>query len=107
MPWSEEIYNIVNSLSELGWLYKRIKSCLDLFKKEKAANSQFTQSFIFAIQKEINAYEKYIINEMERINKAGGNDLIRYYRDVEKLSWNKISRLTNYSLRQCHRLYNK
>lgn len=60
---------------------------------------------IFALQKEINAYEKFIINEMERINKAGGNYLIKYYRDVERFSWNKISRLTNYSLRQCHRLY--
>lgn len=62
---------------------------------------------IFTLQKEINALEKYIISEMERINKAGGDYLIRYYRDVEKFSWNKISRLTNYSLRQCHRLYNK
>lgn len=62
---------------------------------------------IFALQKEINAYEKFIINEMERINKAGGNYLIKYYRDVEHFSWNKISRLTNYSLRQCHRLYAK
>lgn len=60
---------------------------------------------IFALQKSINAYEKYIINEMEIINKAGGNYLIKYYRDVEHFSWNKISRLTNYSLRQCHRLY--
>ena len=60
---------------------------------------------IFSLQKEINAYEKYIINEMERINKAGKNYLITYYRDVEHLSWNRISRLTNYSVRQCHRLY--
>ena len=60
---------------------------------------------IFALQKEINALENFIIKEMERINKAGGNYLIKYYRDVEHYSWNKISRLTNYSLRQCHRLY--
>ena len=60
---------------------------------------------IFALEKEINAIEKFIIKEMERINRAGGNYLIRYYRDVEHFSWNKISRLTNYSLRQCHRLY--
>lgn len=60
---------------------------------------------IFALEKEINALEKFIIKEMERINKAGGNYLIKYYRDVEHFSWNKISRLTNYSIRQCHRLY--
>lgn len=62
---------------------------------------------IFALQKSINAYEKFIINEMERINKAGGHYLIKYYRDIEHFGWNKISRLTNYSLRQCHRLYSK
>lgn len=62
---------------------------------------------IFALQKSINAYEKYIIEQMEIVNKAGGSYLIKYYRDIEKFSWNKISRLTNYSLRQCHRLYAK
>ncbi len=62
---------------------------------------------IFTIQKEINALEKYIINEMERINKEGGDYLVKYYRDVEKLSWNKISKLTHYSLRQCHYLYKR
>lgn len=62
---------------------------------------------IFTLQKEINALEKYIINEMERINKAGGDYLIRYYRDVEKFSWEKIARLTHYSIRQCHNLYKK
>ena len=60
---------------------------------------------IFALQREINALEKFIIKEMERINKAGGSYLIRYYRDVERFSWNKIAKLTHYSLRQCHRLY--
>ena len=62
---------------------------------------------IFALEKEINALEKYIINQMEIINKAGGDYLIKYYRDIEKLSWNKISKKTHYSVRQCHRLYNK
>lgn len=62
---------------------------------------------IFALEKEINALEKYIISQMEIINKAGGDYLIKYYRDIEKLSWNKISKKTHYSVRQCHRLYNK
>lgn len=62
---------------------------------------------IFALEKEINALEKYIINQMEIINKAGGDYLIKYYRDIEKLSWNKISKKTHYSVRQCHRLYSK
>ena len=62
---------------------------------------------IFALEKEINALEKYIISQMEIINKAGGDYLIKYYRDIEKLSWNKISKKTHYSVRQCHRLYSK
>ena len=62
---------------------------------------------IFALEKSINSYERFIIKEMERINKAGGSYLIKYYRDVEHFSWQKISNLTHYSLRQCHRLYNK
>lgn len=68
---------------------------------------EYYDNKIFALQKSINSYEKFIISEMERINKAGGHYLIKYYRDVEKFSWNKISRLTHYSLRQCHRLYSK
>ena len=32
IPWSEDIYNIVNSLCEIGWLYKKIKLYLDYFK---------------------------------------------------------------------------
>lgn len=62
---------------------------------------------IFALQKEINALEKYIINEMERINKAGADYLVRYYRDVEHYSWEKVSQLTHYSVRQCHNLYKR
>jgi len=33
IPWNEDIYNIVNSLSEIGWLYKKIKMYLDFYKK--------------------------------------------------------------------------
>lgn len=62
---------------------------------------------IFTLQKSINALEKFIISEMERINKAGGDYLVRYYRDIERYSWEKISRLTHYSIRQCHNLYKK
>ena len=60
IPWSEEIYNIVNTLSELGWLYKKIIYYIELFKKEKTSKSQFVQSFIYAIQKELDEYFKLI-----------------------------------------------
>lgn len=60
---------------------------------------------IYLLQEEINSLEKYIIQEMKRIADFGGNELIRYYRDVEKKQWNEISKLTHYSVRQCHNLY--
>lgn len=62
-------------------------------------------STIYYLQKEINATEKYIINEMERISKNRGNEYIVYLRDEMKLPWDKIVRYTSYSLRQCHNLY--
>ena len=58
IPWSEEIYNIVSTLSELGWLYKKIIYYIEHFKKEKTSKSQFVQSFIYAIQKELDDYFK-------------------------------------------------
>lgn len=62
---------------------------------------------IYSLQESINAYENYIIKEMKRISKYGGSELVRYYRDVEKKKWDEISKLTHYSSRQCHRLYEK
>lgn len=62
---------------------------------------------IYTLQESINAYENYIIKEMKRISKYGGSELVRYYRDVEKKKWDEISKLTHYSSRQCHRLYEK
>ena len=59
MPWSEDIYDIVNSLCELGWLYKKIKIHLENFKKEKI-KSQFIQSFVYIVQKELDEYFKVI-----------------------------------------------
>lgn len=64
-------------------------------------------SEIYSLQESINAYENYIIKEMKRISKYGGSELVRYYRDIEKKKWDEISKLTHYSSRQCHRLYEK
>ena len=59
IPWSEGIVNIVNSLCEIGWLYKKIKLYLDYFK-ESNIQSQFIKSFIYSIQNELNDYFKLI-----------------------------------------------
>ena len=72
IPWSEEIYNIINSLSELGWLYKKIKIFIDYFKASNI-KSQFLQSFIYSIQNELNEYFKLIslFRKMNLENKSG------------------------------------
>ena len=66
MPWNEEIYNIVNSLSELGWLYKKIKLFID-FYKNFTIKSQFIQSFIYSVQNELDEYYK-LISFFRKIN---------------------------------------
>lgn len=60
---------------------------------------------IYLIQEEINALQLFIIKEMKRISNCGGSELIVYLRDEEKTNWEEISKITNYSIRQCHRLY--
>ena len=59
IPWSEEIYEIINSLSQLGWLYKKIKLYLDFYKNTNI-KSQFIQSFIYSLQNELDEYYKLI-----------------------------------------------
>jgi len=60
---------------------------------------------IYLIQEEINAYEKYIINEMRRIAESSKEEKIIYYRDEEHKSWEEIARIVHYSVRQCQRKY--
>ena len=66
IPWSEEIYNIVNSLCEIGWLYKKIKLYLDYYKGSNI-QSQFIKSFIYSIQNEINDFFK-LISFLRKLN---------------------------------------
>lgn len=61
---------------------------------------------IYSLQEAIASYHEYIVKEMKRISSNGGNELIIYLRDEERLPWKEITKITNYSLRQCHRLYN-
>ncbi len=72
IPWSEDIYNIVNSLCEIGWLYKKIKLYLDYFK-ESNIQSQFIKSFIYSVQNELNDYFK-LISFLRKINSSQGQN---------------------------------
>ena len=73
IPWSEEICNIVNSLSEIGWLYKKIKMYLDYYK-ESNIQSQFIKSFVNALQNELNNYFK-LISFFRKLNSNLNNNL--------------------------------
>ena len=92
-PWNEDLYNIVYSLSELGWLYKRIKSYLDILKNNKKIKSQFNQSFAYAIQKELDEYFKLIsFFKKSNNNKSGKkinlkNIFLWTLEPKEKLKW--------------------
>ena len=98
MPWSEEIYNIVNSLSELGWLYKKIKMYIDYYKTSNI-KSQFVQSFIYSIQNELDEYFKLIsfFRKMNSNNRNGNeigkkdlnlkNLILWTLKPKEKLKW--------------------
>ena len=62
---------------------------------------------IYTLQESINSYHEYIVKEMKRISESGGSELIVFLRDELRLPWKEIVKQTNYSLRQCHNLYNK
>lgn len=72
-----------------------------IIKKDK-----YTES-LQVLYKEKNAYEKYILDELDRIKTNEPDLAIKYYRDYKKMSWEEISRKTHFSLRQCHNLYRK
>ena len=70
IPWEENIYDIVYSISELGWLYYQINKYISHYK-ESNIKSMYIQSLFYAIQKEIDEYYK-LISLFKKIN---NNDL--------------------------------
>ena len=70
IPWEENIYDIVNSISESGWLFKRINKYI-LYYKSSNNKSLYIQSLLFAIEKELDEYYKLI----SFFKKMNNNDL--------------------------------
>lgn len=69
---------------------------------------------IYSLLESINAWEKYIIEEMKRMSQLDEGKfkviLLRqnenYIKEHGKpMEWNKIGELTNYSEKQCRRIY--
>ena len=98
-PWSPIMKDIITGKNDGKAIFDKFAHYII---KDEELDSE-----IYSLQESINAYENYIIKEMKRISKYGGSELVRYYRDVEKKKWDEISKLTHYSSRQCHRLYEK
>ena len=53
-------------------------------------------------------YKEMAINEIREMMRNNSVEYcIVYFRDNLRWKWNDISKLFNYSIKQCHRLYNK
>ena len=72
-----------------------------IIKKDKYTESLQT------LYKEKNAFEKYIIDEIDRLKMVYPQTAIIYLRDYEKKKWNDIAKQMNYSEKQVRRYYNK
>lgn len=62
---------------------------------------------IYGLQESILSYQEYIVKEMKRISEHGGNELILYLRDEERMPWKEICNITHYSDKQARRIYSK
>lgn len=70
-----------------------------IIKKDK-----YTES-LQLLYKEKNAYEKFILEEIDRLKLIYPQMAIVYFRDYEKLKWNDIAKKMNYSEKQVRRYY--
>ena len=70
IPWEENLYDIVYSIGEVGWLYYKINNYI-IWYKESNIKSLYIQSLIFGIQNELDEYYK-LISLFKKIN---NNDL--------------------------------
>jgi len=70
IPWEEYLYDIVYSISEVGWLYYKINKYISFYKNSDI-KSLYIQSLIYSIQNEIDEYYK-LISLFKKIN---NNDL--------------------------------
>lgn len=72
-----------------------------IIKKDK-----YTES-LQALYKSKNAYEKFILEELDRLKMVYPQSAIVYLRDYKKLKWNDIAKEMNYSEKQVRRYYKK
>jgi gamma-tubulin complex component 3 len=106
IPFNDNIFDIVSTLSELGWLYRKVNNHLKFFT-ESNIPSQFIQSFSYSIQSELSEYYKLIslfkkMNtkfEEGNLNPDGNNGedlslkklILWTFEPLEKMKWLAIS----------------
>ena len=91
IKWEENIFDIVDSISEIGWLFYKINKYIFYYKSSKF-NSLYIQSFIFAIKNELDEYYKLISfykkmnnNDLSNdVNHIPSNDNIKEIRKYSK-----------------------
>ena len=91
IKWEENIFEIVDSISEIGWLFYKINKYIFYYKSSKF-NSLYIQSFIFSIKNELNEYYKLISfykkmnnNDLSNdVNHIPSNDNIKEIRKYSK-----------------------
>ena len=91
IKWEENIFEIVDSISEIGWLFYKINKYIFYYKSSKF-NSLYIQSFIFAIKNELDEYYKLISfykkmnnNDLSNdVNHIPSNDNIKEIRKYSK-----------------------
>ena len=74
IKWEENIFDIVDSISEIGWLFYKINKYIFYYKSSKF-NSLYIQSFIFAIKNELDEYYKLISFYKKMNNNDLSNDV--------------------------------
>ena len=91
IKWEENIFEIVDSISEIGWLFYKINKYIFYYKSSKF-NSLYIQSFIFSIKNELDEYYKLISfykkmnnNDLSNdVNHIPSNDNIKEIRKYSK-----------------------
>ena len=74
------------------------------YNEKRNGKDKYTES-LQMLYKEKNAYEKYILEEIDRLRLIYPQMAIIYFRDYEKLKWNDIAKKMNYSEKQVRRYY--
>lgn len=105
-PSSVKIKDIVTS---------RTNNIFDKFSQYVIKDEEYDDK-IYSLMESINAYEKYIIEEMKRLSKLEPQKLEIYLsredldfiaKHSRKRTWKEIGELYNYSERQVQRIYNE